>query len=149
MSNKSSRKPKLPKKKRSALVFEELEPRVLLSADLPFDLPGALTDESEEDDTTPVLEASAFFDETPELTTPSELVFVDTDTPDYQQLVDDLLGNRSDQRQFEVILLDSGSDGIARITGALSQHSGLDAVHIVSHGSEGSVSLGPRRKSFC
>jgi len=59
VSNKSSKKPKLPKKKRSALMFEELEPRVLLSADLPIDLPGALANEPDEEESSPVLEASA------------------------------------------------------------------------------------------
>ena len=148
MKNRRLEKQKAPKKSRTGLLFEELEPRVLLSADMPFDLPGALTDESEEDDTIPVLEASAVFDESPELTAPNELVFVDTDTPDYQKLVDDLLGNRSDERQFEVVLIDSNSDGVARISDTLLQHTELDAVHIISHADDGILALGGSRLDF-
>jgi len=129
------------------MVFEELEPRVLLSADLPFNLPGALADEPDEEESVPALETSAAFVETPELARVQELVFVDTDTPDYRKLVDDLIQNNG-ERLFEVVLLDNASNGVTQISNALKQHSGLDAVHIVSHGSEGSVSLGGSRLDF-
>ena len=146
------RKPKAYKKNqiaqaRANFVFEELEPRVLLSADLPIDLPVAFIS-----DVVPqqvqLLEAEAaqfrLIAEFPH----KELVFVDTDTPDYQQLIDDLLADRSDERQFEVVLLDNHSDGIDQITDVLSKSKNLNAVHIISHGTDGSVELGNSTLNF-
>ncbi|PTT75351.1 flagellar hook-length control protein FliK, partial [Pelomonas sp. HMWF004] len=42
----------------------------------------------------------------------------------------------------ELVMLDSSSDGLAQIANYLGEHSGISAVHIVSHGREGSVELG-------
>ncbi|MCA9215240.1 MAG: DUF4347 domain-containing protein, partial [Planctomycetales bacterium] len=71
-----------------------------------------------------------------------ELVFVDTGAADYQQLVDDLLANHDDSRSVEVVLLDSDRDGIEQITQALADYDNLDAVHIVSHGTDRAIKLG-------
>ena len=71
-----------------------------------------------------------------------ELVFVDTDTPDYQQLVDDLLSESDESRHFEVIILDNNRDGIDQITKTLQSYQGVDAIHLISHGDDGSVDLG-------
>ncbi len=71
-----------------------------------------------------------------------ELVLVDTDTPDYQQLVDDLLANDDATRHLEVILLDNTRDGIHQVTEILSYHRDLDAVHIIAHGTDGAIDLG-------
>ncbi len=71
-----------------------------------------------------------------------ELVLIDTAASDYQLLVDDLLSQQSDTRQFEVLLLDAGRDGIEQISEILSRYDDLDAIHIVSHGTDGAVKLG-------
>ena len=42
----------------------------------------------------------------------------------------------------EVVLIEPGSNGVARITEVLAQRSDLDAVHIVSHGEAGALRLG-------
>ncbi|MCR6629876.1 MAG: DUF4347 domain-containing protein [Magnetospirillum sp.] len=42
----------------------------------------------------------------------------------------------------EVVILDANGDGIAQITSYLDSHAGLDAVHIVSHGDAGQITLG-------
>jgi len=63
-----------------------------------------------------------------------ELVFVDTSAQDYEQLVDDLLANNDGTRQFDVVLLETNQDGIEQISRELMNYDGLDAVHIVSHG---------------
>ncbi|MGD9126238.1 MAG: DUF4347 domain-containing protein, partial [Planctomycetia bacterium] len=78
----------------------------------------------------------------PQETTRHEIVFVDTGSPDYQQLVDSLLANNDETREIEVVLLDAQQDGISQITEILSRYENLDAVHIISHGSNGTVSLG-------
>jgi len=71
-----------------------------------------------------------------------ELVFVDTGAEDYQQLVDDLLNGADSDRELEVYLLDSMRDGIEQISQVLAGYDDVDAVHLVSHGSEGQVKLG-------
>ncbi|QDV19553.1 Cadherin domain protein [Gimesia panareensis] len=71
-----------------------------------------------------------------------ELVFIDEATDNYQQLVDDLLDQGVDQTRIEIILLDSEEDGILQISEALEDYVNVDAVHIVSHGTEQSVKLG-------
>jgi len=71
-----------------------------------------------------------------------EVVFVDTSTPDYQQLVDDLTANRDNTRQLTVFYLDASRDGVEQISQVLSQQQGLSAVHLVSHGNDHALQLG-------
>jgi parallel beta-helix repeat protein len=71
-----------------------------------------------------------------------ELVFIDTDVENYQQLLNDILDQGDEDRNIEVILLDNQSDGIEQISETLAGYNNLDAVHLISHGSEGSVELG-------
>uniref|UniRef100_UPI0010F857E2 DUF4347 domain-containing protein n=1 Tax=Pseudomonas sp. D(2018) TaxID=2502238 RepID=UPI0010F857E2 len=65
-----------------------------------------------------------------------EIVFVDTRVPDYQSLLDDISPNA------EVVLLDTGKDGVQQIADALAGRSGIDAIHIISHGDAGVLLLG-------
>ncbi len=71
-----------------------------------------------------------------------ELVFVDTGAKDYRLLLDDLLASEDESRSFDVVLLDSSRDGIEQISEALAGYEDLDAVHIVSHGTDRAVKLG-------
>ncbi|MCO6412446.1 MAG: DUF4347 domain-containing protein, partial [Thiogranum sp.] len=138
----------LPSRAASGFLFEELEPRLLLSADSPLNVA---------DDYAPIAAPEqASLQEVLAAAYPSasvasvsgirqELVFVDTDTPEYQQLLEDLLDNQDASRRFQVILLDNDSDGIAQITDALSEYRSLDGVHIISHGSDDSIDIGNTR----
>ncbi|WP_226067319.1 putative Ig domain-containing protein [Dickeya zeae] len=65
-----------------------------------------------------------------------EVVFIDTSVADYQTLVNQVPAGT------EVVLLDSGKDGLTQMAEWAQTHSGYDAIHIISHGSEGQVSLG-------
>ena len=136
-------------------VLEQLEPRLLLSADLNPLAGDALL--------APPSTLSAEFRSLTDLGTPSvvispaaapaqrtnELVFVDTATPDYQRLVDDMRATaQSENRNLEVVLIDWKSDGIATITDTLAKHSDLDAVHIISHARDGDVQLGNTELDF-
>jgi len=76
-----------------------------------------------------------------------ELVFVDTGVEGYEALVDDLRSAPTDGRTLEVFLLDAERDGVEQISDILADYAGLDAIHIVSHGSEGAVQLGSTRLS--
>ncbi|MGM3159355.1 DUF4347 domain-containing protein [Dickeya undicola] len=69
-------------------------------------------------------------------TTHKEVVFVDTSVADYQTLVNQVPAGT------EVVLLDSSKDGLTQMAEWAQTHSGYDAIHIISHGSEGQVSLG-------
>ncbi|MDM8517700.1 DUF4347 domain-containing protein [Desulfobacterales bacterium HSG16] len=73
-----------------------------------------------------------------------ELVFVDPMIEGYEDLVD---GLRSDDANFKVVILDNEYDGIKQITEYLLEYSDngggkVDAVHILSHGTDGSLGLG-------
>lgn len=65
-----------------------------------------------------------------------EIVFVDTRVPDYQAL----LGAVSPDA--EVVLLSTDSNGVQQIADALETRSGIDAIHIISHGDDGVLLLG-------
>ncbi|WP_414590445.1 DUF4347 domain-containing protein [Anabaena sp. CCY 9614] len=68
-------------------------------------------------------------------TTPIDIVFIDAAVSDYQSLIAGItLGS-------QVVVLDSKLDGITQITEAL-QGGKYKSIHIVSHGSEGSLQLG-------
>ena len=127
-------------------VFEQMEPRLLFSAGPE----GALAADQQEAPTDvyqqTVLEQRLESDsggprETPAAEVRVELIFVDTDTPEYQTLLSDLL-TYPDDTTYQVFELDNTQDGIAQITAVLSGFENVSAIHILSHGSEGSIDLG-------
>jgi len=61
--------------------------------------------------------------------------------PDYEQLISDLQGN-DESRTIEVVVLKSDSSGIEQVSEILSDRSGLSAVHFITHGADGMISLG-------
>lgn len=71
-----------------------------------------------------------------------ELIFVDPTLTNAEELLAGLLASADSSRSFEVIMLDVTKDGITQISDALSAHNGIDAVHLVTHGSESAVKLG-------
>ncbi|MEW8660421.1 MAG: FG-GAP-like repeat-containing protein, partial [Candidatus Thiodiazotropha endolucinida] len=137
------------KKQSNALICEELEPRILLSADLVgVAVEPASNDVEQQVNGTELqtIEAalqSAALNQTDEskLST-RELVIIDPATPDYQPLVDDLISRNGDGRNFEIVLLDSADNGIDQLSETLAQYRELDAIHLISHGSEGEIQLG-------
>src|SRR3569623_962563 len=67
-----------------------------------------------------------------------EILFIDPTVADWQTLTG---GVRSD---VETVVLDPHEDGLKQIAQFLSSHSGLAAIHLVSHGSGGDLILGGR-----
>ncbi|TRW91231.1 DUF4347 domain-containing protein [Candidatus Methylobacter oryzae] len=65
-----------------------------------------------------------------------EVAFIDTGVADYQTLVDGI------RPGIEVVLFDSTRNGLSQMAQILEGRSGIDAIHIVSHGSEASLELG-------
>lgn len=66
-------------------------------------------------------------------TYPNQIVFVDARVPDPQAFA---LDGR------ELVILSTETDGLDQIASALAGRTGIEAIHIVSHGSEGTVTLG-------
>ena len=66
----------------------------------------------------------------------SEVVFVDPTVPNYQDLLSGMDPN------VEVIMLDGGQDGVEQMANALSGRTGIDAIHVISHGEAGALQLG-------
>ncbi len=74
-----------------------------------------------------------------------EVIFVDRGIDDYPALIESLgLDDRTSGR-FELVLLDTNRDGVEQITEHLRDRSNLEAIHILSHGTSGELSLGNSR----
>lgn len=65
-----------------------------------------------------------------------EVVFVESTAYDYESLVYGI------NTSAEIVIIDGHSDGLTQISQWAKDHSGYDAIHIISHGSQGNVSLG-------
>ncbi|MEJ2611340.1 MAG: DUF4347 domain-containing protein, partial [Candidatus Thiodiazotropha sp.] len=65
-----------------------------------------------------------------------EVAFVDTQIEDYQTLIDSL------DDGVEVHLIDSGVDGLEAMVSMLHDQTGIDALHIYSHGDVAELTLG-------
>ena len=136
-------------------VMQELEGRLLLSADLNpaaqdtlFATPALQGAEFRALVEPGSLPAIASMQVAPILRT-HELVFVDTATPEYQSLVEDMRASARDGgRNLEVVLIEAERDGVRKITDTLAQKSGLDAIHIISHARDGAVQLGSTQLDF-
>ena len=76
---------------------------------------------------------------------PIEVVFVDAGVEDAQTLIDGLRDGGQNGTQWFVVELSADEDGIEQITRALSGLSGVDAIHIVSHGDGEGIQLGNTR----
>jgi len=133
------------------LVFEELEPRLLLSADGL----AVITESSvatlqnlvhSEDEHTMIVQhhaeqTSAAVHDNTKNNHRTELVILDSRAPNFQQLHNDIIKAQQQGREINVVILDAHRDGLEQISEALSKYDKLDAVHIVSHGSDGQLQL--------
>ncbi|MBK8278309.1 MAG: DUF4347 domain-containing protein [Nitrospira sp.] len=66
----------------------------------------------------------------------TEIAFVDPTVPDYQSLIAGIGAN------IQIVMLDGGQDGMEQIAASLAGRTGINAIHIISHGVEGQLSLG-------
>ena len=64
------------------------------------------------------------------------IVFIESNVADYTTLIARL------SPALEVHILDAAGDGLAQMAEILAGRSGIDAIHLISHGSEGAVQLG-------
>ena len=151
---------------RSFLSFEPLESRLLLSADPlagatvldGFDGAGLQADYQIFDESIlarqldEAIESELQFtglaaEPLPELSATAgsvnrrELIFVDTSVDDYQHLLQDI-GQPGEHTSYQIILLQADRDGVQQMSAALAGQQGIDAIHLVSHGSAGNLQLG-------
>ena len=136
-------------------VFEELESRLLMSADLnPLahdtllagPAPGGAEFRSLTDIGQPTVITTGAV---APIQRSHEIAFVDTATPDYERLIATMRQSAAAQgRNLEIVLIESQSDGIRAITEALTGRGDLTAVHVVSHAADGTVQLGAARLDF-
>ncbi len=68
-----------------------------------------------------------------------EIVFVSPSVRDYQHLLDGISPN------VEVFVLDPARDGVEQMAQTLADRTGIDAIHLISHGAEGRLDLGTAR----
>lgn len=129
----------------SSFWLEPLEPRLLFSADLVPPPPegGLAGGEAVAVVETPLRPAGSATD----LSQASEqlrreLLFIDGEVKDYQQLLDDFIARQEGRRNILAVVLDPAADGIAQISAYLRAEGNIDAIHLVSHGSDGAVKLG-------
>lgn len=66
----------------------------------------------------------------------AEIVFIDTGVAGWEALRDGV------REGVEVMLLDATEDGLTQMVGALKGRSGIDAIHVLSHGAERQLRLG-------
>jgi hypothetical protein len=129
-------------------VVEELEPRILYSADLN----PAATPELEPTAAVEVRsveqEAAAGTTQTAnEVTQPAtdrsrEILFVDAAVLDADALVRDFIATRGENAEVEVVQLCADRDGLAQITEALAGEGDVSTVHILAAGEPGALQLG-------
>ncbi len=66
----------------------------------------------------------------------TEIVFIESNVADYATLIAGF------DPALEVHVLDASSDGLAQMAAILAGRSGIDAIHLISHGAAGTVQLG-------
>ena len=81
-------------------------------------------------------EAHRATEASPATTQRQEVVFVDSNIKDYEQLISGL------KPGTEVVVLDANKDGLQQIADYLDGRSGIDSIHVLSHGKVGQVQLG-------
>ena len=116
-------------------IFESLEERVLFDGvpDATFVLPQA--------DATPVPEQVQSLEQI-DSQAPRELILIDAGVENSEALLAEILESTPNSA-LEIRMIDANSDGIEQISAILAESdSKYDAIHIISHGSEGEVNLG-------
>lgn len=131
--------------------LEELEPRILFSADpLPLEVAALLAPVHQEVQLVPDAPAepapSSGGDSA--LVRTQEIVFIDAGVDDAGLLASAMQMQASEIRQIEVVMLDGRTSGVEQISKVLAGRHDIDAIHILSHGADGVVQLGTTSLDF-
>ena len=120
--------------------FMALEERIMFDGAMGAEAVDAAVDHASDDATMPTatdegIEAAASTMVAP-TSERSEIYFVDSSVNDSETLISAVPDGA------EVVVLDAGSDGVQQIASVLEDRTGLDAIHILSHGESGQITLG-------
>ena len=119
--------------------FLALEERIMFDGAMGAEAVDAAVDQVDDDTSSPApepdLEAAAATVSAP-ASDRSEIYFVDAGVDNPDELISAIPDGA------EVVVLDGNSDGLAQIASALDGRSDLDAIHILSHGDAGQITLG-------
>ncbi len=140
----------------SGTFVESLEPRILLSADIPgFDVLTAEPDLERAPSNSELLRSiesqssgieiiqdDIDLNEQATIFSGSQLIIVDSAVNGYQQLISDIQSQISGSGSVEIVILDAQQDGIEQINDLLFQRTELSTVHLLSHGSDATMHLG-------
>src|SRR5690242_10907367 len=101
--------------------IEELEPRILYSADAsPLAAAPLISEQRSVDSAGEFVSQSSVATCAPVVAHAShEIVFLDSDVPSCAKLADDIRNRATDQRKIEVFLLDGNTNGIKQISAVL------------------------------
>jgi len=116
---------------------ESLEPRLLLSHGPVAPETGAMIFPQDPVSASSALVASEHFGDT--------VVIIDGGLEDYGILAESISTDADFSSNVELLFLDANRDGIRQISDALAGKTDLEAIHLLSHGSEGSLTLGNTR----
>ncbi len=75
-----------------------------------------------------------------------QLVVVDQTVDDYQTLIDSIVANAQPGVLYDFVFIDSDQSGVDAVNNRLATNE-FDAIHIISHGSDGQLNLGSDRLS--
>ncbi len=138
----------------SEFQLEELEPRVLFSADLPMAVFGsvAIADVTQapvvsEQTQAPSSVSDNIYSSDTSQTSITELVIIDSGVSDVDSMLSDF-GLHSNVNQQVVILDESAHNAttaLTQLSDVLANFQGLQAVHLISHGGAGELVLGGER----
>ncbi|MDJ0784048.1 MAG: DUF2341 domain-containing protein, partial [Desulfosarcinaceae bacterium] len=137
---------KKAKKHGRRLHCEELEPRVLFSADIapgidPASIETQVVTADENRETPSQIESEPETAAAAVAENRWELVLVNANVADADDLVSEIQAGDAN-RIIEVVTLDAEQDGIDQVSEILAERSDLSAVHVISHGSDGQINLG-------
>jgi hypothetical protein len=90
-----------------------------------FDVPLGLAALDDLADTSPV-----------EMDPENIIVFIDRSVADLENLLSSI------DPSYEIVLISAESDGVEQIAAHLAERTGIDAIHIISHGRSGTLELG-------
>ncbi|MGD8478128.1 MAG: DUF4347 domain-containing protein, partial [Burkholderiales bacterium] len=138
MSSRLTSRTKVPFRRKA--LFEAMEARVLLSADLTPVAELGLVQNQRQEGSAPIEARADLLTGDNSRIAERQIIFVDSGVREYETLLTGMPDNSSGNTR--VVVLDERSDGISQITDALLDEQGVGAVHVLSHGSSGKLQLG-------
>lgn len=130
--------------------FEQLEDRILFSADTSVLIPhlDIASTESDEINSTKIEIMTEKTSTQESASTRNEIAFVDKRIENYDTLARDILNSKNDKTNLQIIFLDKGIDGLEKISDVLNNTKDVNAIHIFSHSTDGVLKLGTKELTY-